>query len=75
MCQMKMNGKLQIRHHLVYGVRIGKRLGVVAVGSAFKLIEVNGAMQRRDSWTLSIAQGRLGVGDDFGCFLGHLCDY
>lgn len=38
-CHMQVNGKMQIRHHLVYGVRIEKRLGVEAVvGSAFRLI-------------------------------------
>lgn len=35
---MQMSGKLQIRHSLVCGVRMGKTLGVLAVGSAFKLI-------------------------------------
>lgn len=36
-CQMQVNGKLQIRLHLVYGVRIGTRLGGVAVGSVIML--------------------------------------
>lgn len=37
-CQMQVNGKLQIRLHLVCWVRIGTGLGGVAVGSVFKLI-------------------------------------
>lgn len=40
-CQMQVNGKLQIRHHLIYGIRIGKRFGVWAVGSAFRLTFVS----------------------------------
>lgn len=37
-CRIQVNGKLQIRHHLVYGVRTGKKLGVVIVGSDFRHI-------------------------------------
>lgn len=52
-CQMQVNGKLQIRHHLLCGIRIGKRLGVGAVGSAFRLSVVS-------KWSCA-AQRQLGI--------------
>lgn len=54
MCQMQVNGKVQIRHHLVCGVRIGKRLGAVVVGCAFKAMWLKNIKQwaGRTEWVM-----------------------